>query len=229
MDPILEKVIIAVVGVVVPALITWLGTQIVKYKKLNQEAEDRRIKTTIENSLATGLQPLQNDISGLKTDVSNMQTDIRNIKLDVTNMKHDISSLQTFETNFSTRLQPTQDEIEHLKDDITEILEQLRQQGIDLENICEKEKNLEHETRCAWRYRIRQLCHVYIARGYMSYDEFSQLQEMYNIYAAIGGNGQTKELYERTKQLEIKTDVEIAALIAQDRSHSCPIVMQETK
>lgn len=215
MNPILEKVIIAIVGVAVPALITWLSTQIVKYKKLNQGAEDQRIKTTIENSLITGLQPLRDDISGLKTDVSNM--------------KHDISNLQKFETNFSTRLQPTQDEIEHLKDDITEILETLKQQGIDLENICEKEKNLEHETRCAWRYRIRQLCHVYIARGYMSYDEFSQLQEMYNIYAAIGGNGQTKELYERTKQLEIKTDVEIAALLAQDRSHSCPIVAQETK
>jgi hypothetical protein len=42
-----------------------------------------------------------------------------------------------------------------LKDDITEILKDLKQKGIDLNNICEKEKLLEHETRCAWRYRIR--------------------------------------------------------------------------
>lgn len=72
---------------------------------------------------------------------------------------------------------------------------------------------LAHETRCAWRYRIRQLCHAYLARGYMSFEEYSQLQEMYNIYQAIGGNGQTKELYDKTvSTLEIKTEVEIQAL-----------------
>ena len=46
----------------------------------------------------------------------------------------------------------------------------------------------------------------------MSHEEFSQLQEMFNLYTAIGGNGQTKELYEKTMQLEIKTEAEIAAM-----------------
>jgi hypothetical protein len=58
----------------------------------------------------------------------------------------------------------------------------------------------------------------------MSYEEYTQLQEMFNIYAAIGGNGQTKELYERTIALEIKSDTEIAALNAQDRGKSCPMI-----
>lgn len=142
-----------------------------------------------------------------------MKNDISNMQIDIGNMKSDISNLQTFETNFSTRLEPTQEEIEHLKDDITEILNTLKQHGLDLENIREKEELLAHETRCAWRYRIRQLCHVYIARGYMSLDEFSQLQEMFNIYAAIGGNGQTKELYDRVvRTVEIKTAAEIEAI-----------------
>ena len=105
-----------------------------------------------------------------------------------------------------------QTEIEHMKDDITIILEDIKQHGIDLTNVHEKEKHLEHETRCAWRYRIRTLCHAYIKRGWMSHEEFSQLQEMFNLYTAIGGNGQTKELYERTMQLDIKTEAEIAAL-----------------
>ena len=49
----------------------------------------------------------------------------------------------------------------------------------------------------------------------MSFDEYSQLQEMYNIYCAIGGNGQTKELYDMTlNTVEIKSDAEIAALRA---------------
>ena len=128
-------------------------------------------------------------------------------------MKKDISKLQTSEVSFTTRLNPMQDEIEHLKDDITEILNSLKEQGIELQNIQEKEELLAHETRCAWRYRIRQLCHAYLARGYMSFDEYSQLQEMYNIYSAIGGNGQTKELYDKTvNTLEIKTENEIQAI-----------------
>lgn len=205
MDPILEKVILTAVGVLVTALLTWLGSQIVKYRKLIKKEEDETVKNTIINTLEKSLQPIQTDISTLKTDVGNMKTDIGK-------MKQDIRNLQNSETNFSTRLNPMQDEIEHLKDDIQEILDNIKQQGIDINNVKEKEKHLEHETRCAWRYRIRTLCHAYIKRGWMSHDEFGQLQEMFNLYTAIGGNGQTKELYERTMKLDIKTEAEIAEL-----------------
>lgn len=206
MDPVLEKALLTVVGILVTSLCTWLGAQIVKYKKLVKKEEDETVKSTIVNTLTTALQPIKSDIGELKVDVSTLKTD-------VSNMKNDISKLQTSEVNFTTRLNPMQDEIEHLKDDITEILNNLKEQGIELQNIHEKEELLAHETRCAWRYRIRQLCHAYLARGYMSFEEYSQLQEMYNIYQAIGGNGQTKELYDKTvSTLEIKTEVEIQAM-----------------
>lgn len=206
MDPVLEKALLTVVGILVTSLVTWLGAQIVKYKKLVKKEEDETVKSTIVNTLTTALQPIKSDIGELKVDVGTLKTD-------VSNMKNDISKLQTSEVNFTTRLNPMQDEIEHLKDDITEILNNLKEQGIELQNIHEKEELLAHETRCAWRYRIRQLCHAYLARGYMSFEEYSQLQEMYNIYQAIGGNGQTKELYDKTvSTLEIKTEVEIQAL-----------------
>ena len=206
MDPVLEKALLTVVGILVTSLVTWLGAQIVKYKKLVKKEEDETVKSTIVNTLTTALQPIKSDIGELKVDVSTLKTD-------VSNMKNDISKLQTSEVNFTTRLNPMQDEIEHLKDDITEILNNLKEQGIELQNIHEKEELLARETRCAWRYRIRQLCHAYLARGYMSFDEYSQLQEMYNIYSAIGGNGQTKELYDKTvSTLEIKTEVEIQAM-----------------
>lgn len=223
MDPILEKVVLTIVGILVSGLITWLGAQIVRYRKLIKDQEDTNIKKTIDSSLEAGLKPIQESITNINSDITNMKTDITNMQSDITNMKSDIQGLQKFETNFSTRLEPTQEEIEHLKDDITEILETLKAQGVDLQNIREKEQHLEKETRCAWRYRIRQLCHIYIARGYMSYEEYTQLQEMFNIYAAIGGNGQTQELYERTMDLEIKTDAEIAALKAQSRGSTCPL------
>ena len=206
MDPVLEKALLTVVGILVTSLATWLGAQIVKYKKLVKKEEDETVKSTIVNTLTTALQPIKSDIGELKVDVGTLKTDVNN-------MKNDISKLQTSEVNFTTRLNPMQDEIEHLKDDITEILNNLKEQGIELQNIHEKEELLAHETRCAWRYRIRQLCHAYLARGYMSFEEYSQLQEMYNIYQAIGGNGQTKELYDKTvSTLEIKTEVEIQAL-----------------
>ncbi len=83
---------------------------------------------------------------------------------------------------------------------------------MDLTNIQEQTEHLENETRCAWRYRIRSLCHAYLKRGWMTHEEFGQLQEMFNLYTAIGGNGQTRELYERTMQLDILTEAEIAAL-----------------
>lgn len=213
MDPVLEKALLTVVGILVTSLVTWLGAQIVKYKKLVKKEEDETVKSTIVNTLTTALQPIKSDIGELKTDVSTLKTDVSTLKIDVGNLKNDVSKLQTSEVNFTTRLNPMQDEIEHLKDDITEILNNLKEQGIELQNIHEKEELLAHETRCAWRYRIRQLCHAYLARGYISFDEYSQLQEMYNIYQAIGGNGQTKELYEKTvSTLEIKTEIEIQAL-----------------
>ena len=212
MDPVLEKALLTVVGILVTSLVTWLGAQIVKYKKLVKKEEDETVKSTIVNTLTTALQPIKSDIGELKVDVGTLKTD-------VSNMKDDISKLQTSEINFTTRLNPMQDEIEHLKDDITEILNNLKEQGIELQNIHEKEELLAHETRCAWRYRIRQLCHAYLARGYMSFEEYSQLQEMYNIYQAIGGNGQTKELYEKTVDtIEIKTDAEIQAIKALSES-----------
>lgn len=206
MNPILEKIIFAAIGVLVPALIAWLGTQINKYKKLAKQEEDLVIKNTIVNTLNESLSPIQ-------TNINTLTTDIGDLKNDVGNMKNDIAKLQTSEINFTTRLNPMQDEIEHLKDDIQEILNDLKAQGIDLDHIREREELLAHETRCAWRYRIRQLCHVYIARGYMSFEEYSQLQEMYKIYTAIGGNGQTKELYDMViSSVKILTDIEIAAM-----------------
>ena len=198
MDPIVEKILYTAIGVIVPALITWLGSQIIKYRKLIKKEEDETIKKTIVNELS----PIKTSIGSLETDIGNIKTDIKN--------------LQSSETNFSTRLNPMQDEIEHLKDDIQEILDTLTAQGVDLNNIREKEKHLEHETRCAWRYRIRTLCHAYMRRGWMVHNEFDQLQEMFNLYTAIGGNGQTKELYERTMKLDVLTDAEAAALLREE-------------
>ena len=83
MDPIIEKVVLTIVGILVSGLVTWLGAQIVKYRKLVKKEEDETVKNTIVNTLTTSLQPIQDDISTLKTDVSNMQSDIGKMKKDI--------------------------------------------------------------------------------------------------------------------------------------------------
>ena len=197
MDPILEKFILTIVGIAATGLCTWLGVKIKKYKTLIKKEEDEILKKTIENTLS----PISDTLTTLNTEIGGIKTDI-------SKMKTDIKKLQNSEINFETRLAHTQEEIEHMKDDITEILAKIKSQGTDIDNLQAQENRLEHETRCAWRYRIRSLCHAYIRRGWMSHDEYAQLQEMFNIYTAIGGNGQTKELYDRTMMLEIYTDEE---------------------
>lgn len=200
-DGVLEKIILTIVGILVTTLVGWLTAQIVRYKKLIKQEEDNTVKTTIVNTLNDGLKPIKDDIS---------------------NMKNDIVKLQNVELTFTTNLQPIQAEIDHLKDDITVILDDIKQKGIDIQRLGGKQEHLEKETRCAWRYRIRQLCHAYLARGWISHEEYSQLQEMFNLYTAIGGNGQTKELYEKTINLEMKSDAEAAAILAAERSKTCP-------
>ena len=212
MDPVWEKILLTIVGFLVTTLCTWLGAQIVRYKKLSKKEEDDIVKNTIVDTLSAGLEPIKTDINELKTDVGNLKTDVGSIQVDIGKMKQEIKNLQNSEINFSTRLKPMQEEIEHLKDDIAETILALEKQGLDLEDMRRSEELLQKETRSAWRYRIRQLCHVYIERGCMTAQEFDQLQKMYDIYAAIGGNGQTKELYDKARDLQIKPKEEVEYL-----------------
>ena len=42
----------------------------------------------------------------------------------------------------------------------------------------------------------------------MNTDQYKQLTEMYKVYSALGGNGQAKEIFDKTCQLQIKDDEE---------------------
>ena len=213
MKQILEKIVLTLVGLLVSGLVTWLGAQIAKYKKLNKKEEDQIVKNTIVETLSTGIEPIQIDISDLKNDVSKLKSDVSSIQTDVSKMKKDIKNLQNSDVNFSTRLNPMYNKIDHLKNVITKLLYFFQKQCFYIENLKGQEEVLAKETRSAWRYRIRQLCHIYIARGYMTAEEFNQLQKMFCVYTAIGGNGQTKDLYDKAMNLPIKSPEEVQAVI----------------
>lgn len=56
----------------------------------------------------------------------------------------------------------------------------------------------------SYRFRLVQLCKVYLQQGYMTKEQFEQLSEFYKMYNGLGGNGQAKEFYEKTIELPIK-------------------------
>lgn len=58
----------------------------------------------------------------------------------------------------------------------------------------------------SWRFRIKQLCELYLEQGFMTNAQFTQLSEMYALYHELGGNGQITDYYEKTKKLDIVHD-----------------------
>ena len=57
----------------------------------------------------------------------------------------------------------------------------------------------------SYRYRLVQLCKIYLKQGFMTQDQFEQLSEFYKMYHGLGGNGQAEEFYNKTRALPIKT------------------------
>lgn len=55
----------------------------------------------------------------------------------------------------------------------------------------------------SYRYRLIQLCKLYLKQGYMTQEQYDQLTEFYKVYSGLGGNGQAKEYYERAIKLDI--------------------------
>lgn len=80
-------------------------------------------------------------------------------------------------------------------------IEQLREyvRGVDLE-----EKRKLDLIVASYRYRLIQLCKLYLKQGYMTQEQFEQLSEFYKMYHGLGGNGQAEEYYDKTRALPIK-------------------------
>ena len=55
----------------------------------------------------------------------------------------------------------------------------------------------------SYRYRLTQLCRLYLNRGFITTDEYDQLNEFYHLYTGLGGNGEAKLWFERAIQLPI--------------------------
>lgn len=90
------------------------------------------------------------------------------------------------------KLKPIVEDIEELRTYIRKIEDKERQ---DLTLII-----------ASYRFRLVQLCKIYIKQGYMTQDQYDQLTEFYKLYHSLGGNGQAKEYYEKTMELKIRSE-----------------------
>ena len=87
------------------------------------------------------------------------------------------------------RIQPIKQELQDLSDMLADAIDD--------------EQNLKQNLLGSYRFRLMQLCKIYIRQKYITQDQYDQLSEFFKIYELLGGNGQAKEYYERAIELPI--------------------------
>lgn len=91
-----------------------------------------------------------------------------------------------------------EDKLKPIIDDMEELRQYVRQ-------VDKDEKHKINLIVQSYRYRLTQLCHLYLKQGYMTVDQYDQLNEFFHLYESLGGNGEAKALYNKViTQLQIK-------------------------
>lgn len=100
-------------------------------------------------------------------------------------------------------------ESEKLDDAIDEklapIISEIEQLRDYIRNVDIEEKRKLDLIIASYRYRLVQLCKIYLKQGFMTQDQFEQLSEFYKMYHGLGGNGQAEEFYDKTRALPIQS------------------------
>lgn len=58
----------------------------------------------------------------------------------------------------------------------------------------------------SYRFRLIQLCRLYLKQGHVTQEQYDQLTEFFKLYTGLGGNGQAKEYYEKAIALPIQDE-----------------------
>lgn len=98
------------------------------------------------------------------------------------------------------------DIVELIDEKLNPIVEDIEELRIYIRKIEDKERQDLTLIIASYRFRLIQLCKIYIKQGYMTQDQYDQLTEFYKLYHSLGGNGQAKEYYEKTMELEIRSE-----------------------
>ena len=104
-------------------------------------------------------------------------------------------------TELEKKIDLVLDKVEELKFSTQEMIDSVE---TDLCRAIEEEHFHNEQLIRSWRFRIVQLCELYLEQGFMTKSQFTQLSEMYSIYHSLGGNGQVTDYYEKAKALRIE-------------------------
>lgn len=95
--------------------------------------------------------------------------------------------------------------VELIDEKLKPIIEDIEELRTYIRKIEDKERQDLTLIIASYRFRLVQLCKIYIKQGYITQDQYDQLTEFYKLYHSLGGNGQAKEYYEKTMELEIRS------------------------
>lgn len=91
----------------------------------------------------------------------------------------------------------------HMDEKLTPILDDIEEIRKYLRNIQSEDSRKFDIIIASYRFRLCQLCKIYLNRGYMTSAEYEQLNEFYKTYTGLGGNGAAKEWYDKVKVLPV--------------------------
>ena len=93
------------------------------------------------------------------------------------------------------------DEIDKKLEPIVQEIEELRKY---IREVDVNENNRINLIIASYRFRLVQLCQIYLRQGYMTSDQYEQLSEFFKVYSGLGGNGQAKEYYDKAMELPVR-------------------------
>lgn len=102
------------------------------------------------------------------------------------------------ETMIEEKIAPFYDELEDIRRCILSL--DNKEKG-DIKKIDENFKLII----ASYKYRLVQLCKELLNQGFMYQCQYDNLNEFYNLYHGLGGNGQAKDYYDKVcSELEIR-------------------------
>lgn len=101
------------------------------------------------------------------------------------------------------------EEIKPLVDEIAEIHAELGVTNGRIDGCVDTEAQHIAAIRVSYRYRLVTLCRTYLRQGFITAEQFEQLNEFFTVYRAIGGNGQAEQYYNKVIALPLVGDEEI--------------------
>lgn len=93
------------------------------------------------------------------------------------------------------------DEMDKKLEPIVQEIEELRKY---IREVDVNENNRINLIISSYKFRLIQLCQIYLHQGYMTNDQYEQLSEFFKVYSGLGGNGQAKEYYDKAMELPVK-------------------------